>query len=124
MTRSRWSAGFSGTRIVLRVIDDKLTTIREVCREYGVARLEVFGSVVDGDFDPERSDIDFLVEFAPTQDLGPWLVHYFNLKGKLEGVLGRSVDLVMASAPKSPYFLREVNRTRRTIYEAKNAEAS
>ena len=35
-------------------------------RRYRVSRLRVFGSAVRGtDFDPERSDVDFLVEFEP-----------------------------------------------------------
>jgi predicted nucleotidyltransferase len=38
-----------------------------LCRRHGVARLDVFGSAARGaDFDPERSDVDLLVEFAPT----------------------------------------------------------
>jgi uncharacterized protein len=40
--------------------------IASICRRYQVRRLEVFGSAARGaDFDPERSDADFLVEFAP-----------------------------------------------------------
>ncbi len=108
----------------MRVIDEKMTLIRELCQKYRVERLEVFGSSVEGEFHPDRSDIDLLVEFAPSQDLGPWLSHYFNLKSDLERAFGRKVDLVMSGALKNPYFIREVNRTRRTIYEAKNAEAS
>ena len=37
-----------------------------LCRRYGVARLDVFGSSARGmDFDPRSSDFDFLVEFTP-----------------------------------------------------------
>ena len=38
--------------------------LRDLCRRFHVRRLEVFGSAARGDFDPARSDIDFLVEFA------------------------------------------------------------
>ena len=42
-------------------------TLAALCRRHGVARLDVFGSAARGlDFDPERSDVDLLVEFAPT----------------------------------------------------------
>jgi predicted nucleotidyltransferase len=42
------------------------SAIADVCRRYQVRRLDVFGSAARGtDFDPERSDADFLVEFAP-----------------------------------------------------------
>ena len=44
----------------------KCEAIAALCREYSVARLEVFGSAARGsDFDPARSDADFLVTFTP-----------------------------------------------------------
>src|SRR5215211_4433890 len=55
------------------VIAEHLEAIRALCREFGVARLEVFGSVCTPDFDSERSDIDFIVEYPPDYDFGPWL---------------------------------------------------
>ncbi len=45
-------------------ISDKKDEVAELCRRYGVARLEVFGSAAHGaDFDPRSSDADFLLEF-------------------------------------------------------------
>jgi len=101
---------------MIGLIEERREEITDVCRRYGVAKLEVFGSAVDGDFDHDRSDVDFLVEFLPGQALGPWLSHYFELKSELEALLGRSVDLVMPGSLKNPHFIREVNRTRRTVY--------
>ena len=47
-----------------RLIADKQEEIAAICHRHRVERLEVFGSAARGtDFDPERSDIDFLVEF-------------------------------------------------------------
>ncbi len=37
--------------------------IEELCRRYGVTKLDVFGSATREDFDEARSDVDFLVEF-------------------------------------------------------------
>ena len=60
-------------------IADKREELAELCRRYGVARLEVFGSAARGvDFDPEASDADFLVEFDPDIDLPP-LEQFFGL---------------------------------------------
>jgi predicted nucleotidyltransferase len=47
------------------LFDEKLEPLRELCRTYAVERLEVFGSAADSSFDPQRSDLDFLVTFAP-----------------------------------------------------------
>ena len=44
--------------------------IAELCRRYGVERLDVFGSVLRDDFRPD-SDVDFLVVFRDN-DFGPW----------------------------------------------------
>jgi uncharacterized protein len=105
---------------MIAVLEEKREEIAELCRQFDVCRLEVFGSAAEGDFDPERSDVDFIVEYCPDADLGPWLKRYFELQEALEGILGRSVDLVMMEAPafENPYFAREANRTRRLLYAA------
>jgi hypothetical protein len=66
--------------------------LQELCRRFGVRRLEVFGSAARGaDFDPARSDVDFLVEFGPQEhDLALFL----DFKTALEALLARRVDLV------------------------------
>ena len=46
------------------------------------------------------------------------MAHYFDFQSELEKLLGRAVDLVMLAALKNPYFIREVNRTRRLVYAA------
>jgi predicted nucleotidyltransferase len=92
--------------------------IRSLCREYGVARLEVFGSATRDDFDPERSDIDLLVDFASGTDLGPWMSRFFELRDRLVALLGRDVDLVMAKGLRNPYLLRAIEQNRRVLYAA------
>lgn len=104
---------------MLDLIRRKQDQLSGLCREFGVRHLELFGSAAEGNaFDPARSDLDFLVEFQPNQELGPWLKHYFAFRQALEGMFGRNVDLVMAQAVKNPYFARELDRTRTTIYAA------
>ncbi len=107
-----------GRRAMIALIEQHLEAIRALCREYGVARLEVFGSATTGAFDPARSDIDFLVEYAPETDLGPWLKRYFEFRDRLAALLGRPVDLVMAGALRNPYFIRSVNESRQLLYAA------
>ena len=100
------------------LIAEHLETIRALCREFGVARLEVFGSVCTDAFDPERSDIDFLIEYPEGYEFGPWLGRYFDLKDRLESLLGRPVDLVMTGARKNKFFIRAMNETRQLLYAA------
>lgn len=103
---------------MIPLVEEKLEAIRALCREFGVVRLELFGSAATGEFDPEQSDIDFLVEYPPDYDFGPWLTRYFELKERLEALLEREVDLVMAGAPRNPYFIQSVNESRRLLYAA------
>ena len=78
-------------------IDSKRDALAALCRRFGVTRLEVFGSAArSAGFDPKRSDADFLVTFAPATRNN--LTAFADLKEALEGLLGRSVDLVERQA--------------------------
>jgi len=66
----------------------------ELSERFTVVRIGVFGSFARGEESPE-SDVDIIVELGePTFD------NYMNLKFRLEEVLQRSVDLVMADTVK------------------------
>jgi predicted nucleotidyltransferase len=100
---------------MLADIEEKREALAALCRKYGVARLEVFGSAARGlDFDPKRSDFDFLVEFEPSE-LSP-LEQFFGFAEASEKVLGRPVDLVELSAIRNPYLRAAINRSREVVY--------
>jgi uncharacterized protein len=68
-----------------------LDRIAQFCRERGICRLSLFGSVVRDDFDLERSDVDVLAEFAPhALDGVGW--DYFGYGEELAQIVGRKVD--------------------------------
>jgi predicted nucleotidyltransferase len=97
-------------------IAEKRAQLADICRRFGVARLEVFGSAARGaDFDPCDSDADFLVEFHPGGELAP-LQQYFGLASALEALLGRPVDLVQPKAVINPFLLASINQSREVIY--------
>jgi uncharacterized protein len=89
-----------------------------LCRRFHVRRLDVFGSAARDDFDPERSDVDFLVEFDSSHPDAMSFKTYLGLKESLEHLLGRPVDLVEPSAVSNPYFKAEVERSRVALFEA------
>ena len=75
----------------------------------------MFGSAARAtDFDPARSDADFLVEFAP--GVAPELHTILGTKADLEALLGRRVDLVEPGAVRNPYVLASINRHRVIIF--------
>jgi predicted nucleotidyltransferase len=89
----------------------------ELCRQAGVTRLELFGSAARDDFDPARSDFDFLVEFDDDRSR-PILDTYFTLKQSLERLLARPVDLVSLPAVENPYVRADIERSRTLVNAA------
>ena len=89
-------------------------TLAALCRQYGVARLDVFGSAARGvDFDPERSDVDLLVEFAPSTPRR--LAALLDFEAEAGRVLARPVEVVDRRAiEESENYIRR----RRILAEA------
>lgn len=103
---------------MVNLIAKNLKAIKELCARYRVRRLELFGSAVDDEnFEPENSDIDFLVEFLPLKQ-GEYADTYFGLLEAIENLFGRHIDLVMVRAIKNPYFLEAINKNRKVLYAA------
>ena len=97
------------------VIDKHRNEVAALCQRAGARRLDAFGSVLRDDFDPQTSDLDFLVEFdeVPPAD---YAQAYFALKEGLEALFGRPVDLVTGSSLVNPYFRDRIDAERRVIY--------
>ena len=103
---------------MIDLIRENLDRVRELCEQYHVQRLEVFGSAADGRFRAGESDVDFIVEFDPTvsDELAD---AFFDLIEALEKLFNRSIDLIMLDdrTRVNPYFRREIDKSRRVIYE-------
>jgi uncharacterized protein len=99
-------------------VEKHIPAIRALCREFGISRLEIFGSAVTDEFDPERSDVDFLVTYPEEYDFGLWLARFFDLERALSSTLGRNVDLLMSDAPKNPRFIDAINRSKVQLFDA------
>ena len=102
---------------MIPLVAQRRVELAEICRRHHVKRLEVFGSAAVGDFDADKSDIDFLVDFgdAPRK---PWYGNHFELKEDLVKLFARDVDLVDDQAIRNPYFRKSVDETREQVYEA------
>ncbi len=91
------------------------TEVADLCRRFGVRRLDLFGSAARGDFDPARSDLDFLVAFEP--EALPFST-YFDFKDALETLFGRSVDLVEPGAIRNPYLKKSISESQELVFAA------
>jgi len=84
------------------------------CREFGVKRLDAFGSTARGTA-KVSSDVDLLVEFKEPDRLPAR--RFFGLLHHLEDVLARDVDLLTIEGLRNPYFKKRVLEERVPIYE-------
>jgi hypothetical protein len=96
-------------------IEDHKQDIKKICRDLRVKRLDLVGSASRGEFEPERSDVDVLVQFDGLDRL---FDRYFELKKRLESQLGREVDVIEINAVKNPYVKKSLNRDKVRIYES------
>jgi predicted nucleotidyltransferase len=71
-------------------IDPRLVAV--FCKDRGIRRMSLFGSVLREDFDPTRSDVDVLAEFHP-EALSRLGLDYFGYGEDLTQIIGARVDL-------------------------------
>lgn len=94
-------------------VDVDLERLREVCERYGVASLEVFGSVARGESRLD-SDVDLLYVLRPDARLG---FRLFDLEDELAALFGRPVDLV-ARTSINKYIREQVLAETQPLYAA------
>ncbi|MDN5790278.1 MAG: nucleotidyltransferase family protein [Micrococcales bacterium] len=87
--------------------------LRDVCERYGVASLEVFGSVARGE-NRIDSDVDLLYVLKPDTRLG---FRLFDLEDELAGLFGRPVDLV-ARKSINKYIREQILADAQPLYAA------
>jgi hypothetical protein len=98
----------STTHLLIRIDSERIAAF---CRERGIRKLSLFGSVLREDFDSRRSDVDVLVEFLPGRTPG-W--EYFGWGEELSRILGRKADLC---SRLNKHMEEQVRREALTIYE-------
>jgi predicted nucleotidyltransferase len=111
------------SNVIIAEITSKHDEMIALCKQYEVIRLGLFGSAARGDFDPERSDLDFLVLFDQ-RDNPDYVDRYFGLADTLEALFGRRVDLVTEYQVQSPWFREAVGRDLEMIYERADIDAA
>ena len=86
-----------------------------------VKKFYLFGSALTARFDENSSDIDVLVE---TEDIlpekkGEYLI---TLWEDLEKIFNRKVDLLTEGSLRNPYLTREIEQTRKLIYDGQTKQ--
>ena len=89
------------------IVKDKLEALKALCLKHRVERLDVFGSAARDDFDPESSDLDFLVEFESMSPVD-YADSFFGLLEDLERLFGRRIDLLESEPIENPYLRQSI----------------
>lgn len=97
------------------IIETNITSIEKLCKENKVEKLYAFGSVLSDKFNSE-SDLDFVVSFNESIELLDYADNYFNFLFSLEDLFKRGIDLVSEKSLQNPYFIEELNNTKKLIY--------
>lgn len=100
------------------VVDGKRSELAGLCERYRVKSLMIFGSAVTGEFDEQRSDLDFLVAFREDVGQGALADAYFGLLAALEELFERPIDLVTAGSVRNPYVRQAINARSELLYAA------
>ena len=99
--------------------DFDLTSLElaNICHRFRVRTLEIFGSALREDFDPARSDLDFLVEFENVPVI-QFADLFFGLQEALADLFRLPVDLVTPESVTNPFLLEGINKSRKVLYAA------
>lgn len=90
----------------------------KLCRNHKVKYLYAFGSATNDNFNPDRSDIDLLVEIDDPDPVerGEKLL---SLWDTFEKFFHRRVDLLTESSIRNPYLKQSIDTTKVLIYDEK-----
>ena len=102
---------------MVSLIRAKQVELENLCQEFGVKKLETFGSAAGDEEISASSDLDFLVEFDRDSSLN-LADQYFGLLQALQDLFDREIDLLTPRSLKNPYFIRSVEQSRRLLYAA------
>ena len=86
-----------------------------------VEKLYFFGSALSSRFNEDTSDIDVLVEVADLspEERGENLIALWD---NLELLFNRKVDLLTENSLRNPFFKKEVEQTKKLIYDRQSSK--
>jgi len=107
------------TTHIATAVTDHLPGIQRLAREYGVARLEVFGDAATEELGNPLSPVYLMVTYPPDYDFGSWAERYTGLWENLKHMVNRDVHLLMSTATLDNDTLKTmIQESRATIYAA------
>ena len=100
---------------MIDIITENIDVVRQFFQKHKIEKAYVFGSALTDDFN-ENSDIDFLVKFQEGLDPLEKGEMWWGLHDVLRDFFNREIDIVTEKSLKNPYFIKELNETKKLIY--------
>lgn len=102
--------------LLIDEISKRISEFENLCASHNVKSLYTFGSSVTNRFDPDKSDIDLLVEIDVIDPIerGEKLI---SLWEKFEDFFQRKVDLLTGASIRNPYLRESIETTKVLIYD-------
>lgn len=100
---------------MIDIIEKHREDIIALCVENEIKGLWLFGSAATGEWDPDRSDLDFLFDIGEYDKTAAR--RSMRLAAGLERIVGENFDLVSRPAIRRPEFRQSVDQTAISIYE-------
>lgn len=100
----------------MKLIEMNMDKIIALCKKHKVEKLWVFGSILTDRFN-EDSDVDFSVVFKKEKiKLLDFADNYLDFLEALKSLFSRDIDLITEESITNPYFIKELNATKRLVY--------
>lgn len=103
----------------MKLIENKISDVYYLCQKYKVSQLYLLGSVARNKYN-SNSDIDFVVYFLPDIPLDDYADNFFDFIYELQNLFNRKIDWVSGKAMKNPFFIQEIEQTKKLIYDYSN----
>ncbi len=97
------------------IIQNNINELNILFKKHWVKKAYAFGSVCKANFSA-KSDIDLLVDIDDSEGSILYGENYFDLANELENLLNRKVDLLTVKSLKNPYFIKNIDETKVSLY--------
>lgn len=98
------------------LIKENYNVFASLCKQHRVSKIYAFGSSITDKFDPDKSDIDLVVDLDIKDPIeyGETLI---SLWDNLELLFSRKVDLLTEDSIHNPYLRKSVDATKKLVYD-------
>lgn len=109
--------------VINALLKDRERRFIQICKQHNVKEVYAFGSSITEAFDPQKSDIDLIVELNLKDPIkyGETLLELWD---ELEAFFNRKVDLLTEDSIHNPILRKNIEATKRLIYDGKRRESS